>query len=233
MSDESHVELGPGDRVIVRVGVEMVMTLVEEIASPTSLRVRVSDGGFDGDVLARFVDRRGDAWRASAVATAGDEDPSEVVLELEESWKRDTMRQSQRVSGARHSLRGEAQAGSLAPGIRLDMICLDISASGCRASGVGRAPREGDLIRLTLQHPFEDARDVLARVMRAQRLSFGRYELGFRFEADAGSERAWLAAWRDAWAYASQVEDAPDDAPADTSAASRPGDGDASLDPAA
>jgi len=196
----SHpVHIAPGDDVQLSAGKVSVMTLVENAGEQLQLRVRGTDVRPDGEVVVRWIDARGDAWRATASATPG-HDPAIVVVSTVGDWELDAMRASQRISGNRHSMRGEVQAGSLAPGVRFDFVVLDVSASGCRASGVGRQPQAGDLIRLALQHPYEDERWQLARVMRITPLAFGRFEVGLRFEIESAAERLSLAGWRDAWA---------------------------------
>ena len=191
------VEIEPGSRVQLRVNAQTLMAVVEQAVSRRELHVRLADT-VSGHVVVRFLDEEGDAWRTTADATTRN---GLVVLKLEDEWALDVMRASQRITGERHSLRGEVQAGSLPPGTRVDFVCLDLSASGCRTTGVGRQPKAGDLVKLALQHPWEDERWVLARAMRVAPLAFGRFEVGFKFETDEPSDRSWLNGWRDAWAY--------------------------------
>jgi hypothetical protein len=195
----SHpVHIAPGDDVQLTAGKVSAMAIVENVGEQLQLRVH---GGtpLSGDVTLRWIDARGDAWRVPASATPGHE-PEIVVVSTLAGWELDAMRASQRIPGNRHSMRGEVQAGSLAPGVRFDFVVLDVSASGCRASGVGRQPQAGDLIQLALQHPYQDERWQLARVMRITPLAFGRFEVGLRFEIESAAERLSLAGWRDAWA---------------------------------
>jgi hypothetical protein len=207
----SHpVHIAPGDDVQLTAGKLSVMAFVENVGEQLQLRLR-GETALSGEVTVRWIDVRGDAWRAAATATAGHE-PDIVVLSVTAAWELDAMRASQRIPGNRHSMRGEVLAGSLAPGVRFDFVVLDVSASGCRASGVGRQPQAGDVIRLALQHPYEDERWQLARVMRITPLAFGRYEVGLRFEIESAAERLSLTGWRDAWASlmdASFGEDEP------------------------
>jgi hypothetical protein len=202
------VQIEPGSRVQLRVGAQTLMAAVEQAVNKRELHVHLADA-VSGPVVVRFLDEDGDAWRTTANAAPQN---GLLVLRLDEDWQLDVMRASQRITGERHSLRGEVQAGSLPPGTRLDFVCLDLSASGCRTSGVGRQPKSGDLVRLALQHPWEDERWVLARAMRVAPLAFGRFEVGFRFEAVDPAERAWLTSWRDAWAYVAEA-DGDDDSP--------------------
>jgi hypothetical protein len=204
-------EIEPGDRIQLRTGADATMALVEAALPASELRVRVSAPVAEGSVVVRWLDAGGTAWRVPGIVALAGGDATALTVELEGEWQRDAMRASQRISGTRHSLRGEVQAGSLPPGTRLDLVCLDISASGCRASGVGRLPAGGDLVRLCLVHPFGGDRWATARVMRVSSLAFGRYEVGFRFEVDSTADRAWLAGWRDAWAYAGRDEPADDE----------------------
>jgi hypothetical protein len=196
----SHpVHVVPGDQVQIRVDSATVLAVVESIGKQHELRIRTGESLQVGDVLVRWIDAKGVAWRVPA-ALAVSADAGSYDVELLDEWQQDAMRASQRISGSRHSMRGEVQAGSLAPGVRFDFVVLDISASGCRASGVGRQPKSGDLIRLALQHPYEDERWQLARVMRLTPLAFGRFEVGLKFEIENPEERVFLASWRDAWA---------------------------------
>jgi hypothetical protein len=199
------VQIEPGSRVQLRVGAQTLMAAVEQAVSKRELHVHLADA-VSGHVIVRFLDGDGDAWRTTADATP---QSGLVILYLDDDWQLDVMRASQRITGERHSLRGEVQAGSLPPGTRLDFVCLDLSASGCRTSGVGRQPKSGDLVRLALQHPWEDERWILARAMRVAPLAFGRFEVGFRFETVDPAERAWLTAGGDAWAYVASADDEP------------------------
>jgi hypothetical protein len=214
----SHpVHIAPGDDVQLTAGKVSAMAIVEIVGEQLQLRVH---GGtlLSGDLTLRWIDARGDAWRVAAAATPG-HDPEIVVVSTLAPWELDAMRASQRIPGNRHSMRGEVLAGSLAPGVRFDFVVLDVSASGCRASGVGRQPQAGDVLRLALQHPFEDERWQLARVMRITPLAFGRFEVGLRFEIESAAERLSLTGWRDAWASlmdASFAEESPTPGALDT-----------------
>jgi hypothetical protein len=206
-SDESVILAG--DRVQVRAGDGAWIVGVVEQAEEggAALQVRATAPLAPGIAQLRRIDASGAAFRAD-VSVQPDVGVEELaLLTLTTPWTRDAVRSSQRISGSRHSVRGEAVAGSLPPGARLDLVCLDVSAGGCRMTGVGRGPRDGDLVRLGLTHPHEGSRAVLARVVRVNPLTFGRYELGLRFETDTADERSWLAHWRDAWAYAAQADD--------------------------
>jgi hypothetical protein len=207
------VQIEPGSRVQLRVGAQTLMAAVEQAVNKRELHVHLADA-VSGHVVVRFLDEDGDAWRTTANAAPQN---GLLVLRLDDDWQLDVMRASQRITGERHSLRGEVQAGSLPPGTRLDFVCLDLSASGCRTSGVGRQPKNGDLVRLALQHPWEDERWILARAMRVAPLAFGRFEVGFRFEAEEAAERAWLTGWRDAWTYVATAD--ADDQPSTDQAA--------------
>jgi hypothetical protein len=210
------VKIETGSRIQLRVGSRTIMGVVEQPLVRRELGVRLTES-LQGSVVVRWIDAEGDAWRTTGTAVPGDELTS---VRLEGDWELDAMRASQRITGSRHSIRGEVQAGSLPPGTRLDFICLDLSASGCRMSGVGRTPQAGDLVKLALVHPWDQEREVLARAMRVAPLAFGRFEVGFRFEAEEG-ERAWLTDWRDAWSYVASCEDdedTPDEPVADQAA---------------
>jgi hypothetical protein len=207
----SHpVHIAPGDDVQITSGKVSAMAIVENVGEQLQLRVH---GGtsLSGELTVRWIDARGDAWRVLATVTPG-HDPEIVVVSTLAAWELDAMRASQRIPGNRHSMRGEVLAGSLAPGVRFDFVVLDVSASGCRASGVGRQPQAGDVLRLALQHPYEDERWQVARVMRITPLAFGRFEVGLRFEIESAAERLSLTGWRDAWASlmdASFAEESP------------------------
>jgi hypothetical protein len=200
-------EIEAGDRVQLRVGAGACLALVEAVLPPSEMRLRVPDVMPDGDLVVRWLDPQGAAWKVQGVGTADPADGTALSVHFVGPWQQDQMRASQRVSGNRHSLRAEMQAGSLAPGARLDLVCLDISASGCRVSGVGRSPEAGDIVRLCCIHPFEDERWIQARVMRVSQLPFRRFEVGFRFDVADAADRVWLAAWRDAWAYVSRDDE--------------------------
>src|SRR5690242_16233126 len=119
------VKIQPGSRVQLRVASRYVMGVVEQ-AQRRELKVRLEETAA-GELLVRWLAPDGEAWRVKA--TAAPMDDGLCSLRLHEEWQHDAMRASQRITGSRHSIRGEVQAGSLPPGSRFDLVCLDLSAS--------------------------------------------------------------------------------------------------------
>jgi hypothetical protein len=79
------------------------------------------------------------------------------------------------------------------------LIALDVSASGCRLSGIGTPPPAGTSVRLDISATtYGEPQWLQADVMRVETSAFGRYLLGLRFNLDTPEDYARVLAWRDA-----------------------------------
>jgi len=162
--------------------------------TPSRLRGRTRARWFDGE----------DAWQAAAAVhpgSAGDRADLEVV----EEWEPVAARQSVRVPVDRFPLLVETvKSDAHGIGRRFDLVCVDVSATGCRATTPGRGPAPGDRVRVAWVRGDEYARIapewVQAVVTRAEARPFGGGRVGFRFDLADEAEAARVRVWRDAWA---------------------------------
>ena len=83
------------------------------------------------------------------------------------------------------------------PAARIDMVCLDFSASGMRAAYSGTPPQVNDLIEVAVGGTAEQPRTILARVRRLQGFPFRRWEIGIEFLAEGSDDRRILLGLRD------------------------------------
>ena len=82
-------------------------------------------------------------------------------------------------------------------------VCLDISASGCRATWPGPAPATGGLVEIAWE-VGESACDeephwIPARVARIVEMPFGTRQIGFAFELADPSQTSRVREWHQAW----------------------------------
>lgn len=97
-----------------------------------------------------------------------------------------------------------ASSSVLTSGRRAQTVCLEVSATGCRAAWTGRTPRVGDTVDLSWEHGGE-SRGVVelgwiaARVARIITTRSGTQEVCFRFEAMRSTQAARIRAWHQAW----------------------------------
>jgi hypothetical protein len=76
------------------------------------------------------------------------------------------------------------------------VLCLDLSATGCRVAGTGSAPVERDVLQVAAD--TSEVRVLVdARVVWASNASFGGWHAGIEFLPHDAGERARLIAWRD------------------------------------
>jgi hypothetical protein len=162
--------------------------------TPSRLRGRTRVRWFDGD----------DAWEiAAAVIPAATHDGAEV--ETIGEWEQVAARQSMRVPVDRFPLLVEVVTGDVQrPGRRYDLVCVDVSATGCLATAPGRAPAPGDHVRVAWARGDEFARIapewIPAIVTRSETRPFGGGQVAFRFDLQSDLDATRVRRWRDAWA---------------------------------
>ena len=99
--------------------------------TPSRLRGRTRARWFDGE----------DAWEAAAAVRSGSV-ADLADLEVVEEWEPVAARQSMRVAVDRFPLLIEViDSRTHAVGRRFDLVCVDVSATGCRATTPAAAPR--------------------------------------------------------------------------------------------
>jgi hypothetical protein len=163
-------------------------------ATPSRLRGRTRARWYDGE----------DAWLAAGAVRPCDKTDL-ADLEVMEEWESVEARQSMRVPVDRFPLLIEVvESAAYGTGRRFDLVCLDVSATGCQATTPGRGPRPGDTVRVAWVRGDEWSRVepewVRARVTRAEARPFGGGRVGFRFELANEFEVERVRKWRDAWA---------------------------------
>jgi hypothetical protein len=182
------------------------ITAVVELVREDALSIRFKTPARPrGRARARWFDGE-DAWEVVVDVSPG---ASTDIAELAviDEWEPVSARQSLRLPVDRHPLLVEvvkARGNAHADGRRFDLVCIDISATGCRATAPGRCPAPGDLVRVAWVRGDEWARVepewVHARVIRSETRPFGGGRVGFRFELDDEQEAERVRMWRDAWA---------------------------------
>jgi hypothetical protein len=184
-----------GDRLELRWGAAVAGGVVVALAEE-KLRVRLvveADLGL-GRYRLRHVDRDGLAWGADCQGRPTIE-PGVVALSWPSSWEPVPARRAARSRVDRVAILLE----TLQPaGVRREMVALDVSALGFRATAVGVPPPLGSIVRMTFDTgSYADRIWLHAVVVRASPGSFGRYEIGLRFEASSPGERHRIMRWRD------------------------------------
>jgi hypothetical protein len=97
------------------------------------------------------------------------------------------------------------ESTALAKGRRVHAVCLDISASGFRASWPGPAPLVGDLVEVAWDVADAQAESdggwITARVVRIISRPFGARQIGLRFEIGDATQAASVRGWYQAWLH--------------------------------
>jgi hypothetical protein len=107
-------------------------------------------------------------------------------------------RTSARVQADRRAVQAAWEAG-LQLMTKRGLVALDISATGCRLSGIGLAPHVGTLMRLDIATTtYGEPQWLAAEVMRVETSAFGRYLLGMRFVLESERDYSRVLQWRDA-----------------------------------
>lgn len=107
-------------------------------------------------------------------------------------------RNSARVNADRRAVLAEWDEGRAVLRLR-GLVALDVSASGCRLSGIGTAPPAGTELRLDISGTtYGESQWLTAEVMRIETSAFGRFLIGLRFSLETPEDYARVLAWRDA-----------------------------------
>jgi hypothetical protein len=162
--------------------------------SASRLRGRTRMRWFDGD----------EAWESPAAVHAG-HGADGAVVEALGPFEPALARGSERIPVDRFPLLVEiVQSDVNAKGRRFDVVCDDVSATGCSARAAGRGPAPGDLVRVAWVRGDEWARIapewIDAVVTRAETRPFGGGQVGLRFDLVDDVSACRVLAWRDAWA---------------------------------
>jgi hypothetical protein len=186
-----------GDSVDVTAGLVCTRGVIVGIG-PNRLTISLA-GAIEPDVVTFSLtrtDRDGAAWSAEC--------PGHVLvgarrLEITErvGWIA-VDRRAARVHADRRSVQAEWEEGRKKQQLR-GLVAMDVSASGCRLSGIGSPPPSGANLRLDISGTtYGESQWLLAEVMRVETSAFGRYLLGLRFQLESPDDYARVLAWREA-----------------------------------
>ena len=158
----------------------------------------------------RRVDADGRAWYAECSGrTIGG--PRLIGVTAPNGWVPVESRRAARFAADRLPVVAESL---VADGPRRELVVLDLSASGCLLTGAGTASLQpGTKVRLSFDTgSYVERRWIHGVIVRGARGSFGRFDLGLRFEPATDAERAMALAWRDSaasrWSDRDPVADA-------------------------
>jgi len=157
---------------------------------PDEARVRWFDGDTAWQALSHI--ERIDETRVSCrLAPAGDWEPAAVRRSLRAPVDNSPM------------LVRIVSSSVLAKTRRLHVVCLDISASGCRSSWSATPPRVGDAVDVAWDvgdwNAGDDPAWIPAQVARVISRPFGARQVGFKFDMANAAQAAHIRAWHQAW----------------------------------
>jgi hypothetical protein len=171
---------------------KFVLRLEHPASVPEQAPVRWYDGGT--------------AWQARSQMEAINETSVNCQLAPPPEWKPAPARQSLRavVDNAPLLVR-ITESNVLAHGKSVHAICLDTSASGCRASWPGPAPLVGDSVEVAWDvgdwHTHAEPVWIAARVARVLALPFGVRQVGLQFALTNAAQAEHVRAWHQAWLH--------------------------------
>jgi hypothetical protein len=144
------------------------------------------------------------AWQAVSQFERLDETSVNCQLAPAPEWEAAPVRQSLRAPVDNSPMIARiVESSALAPGRRVHAVCLDISASGCRAGWPAPPPHVGDLVELDWDmsdwHAETQADGIRARVVRIIPRPFGARQVGFSFEIADATQAARVRTWYQAW----------------------------------
>lgn len=168
----------------------LLLRLERAVVIPAQAPVR----WFDGDT----------AWQAVSRIEHIDATSVDCQLAPPPEWEPAPVRKSLRAAVNNSPILVRVVDGDrVATGRPRHAVCLDISASGCRATWPGRAPEMGELVEIAWEvgESFADdePRWISARVARIVEMPFGTRQVGFAFELADPSETARVREWHQTW----------------------------------
>jgi hypothetical protein len=150
----------------------------------------------EGLLTLRWWDDSDVAWEARAAVERWDATSGRLTLVMGESWRPAVLRRAARVESDRVPVELLTLGGDGRVIRRLRVLCLDLSAMGCRVAGTGPELASGDLVQVA---GGTSALTVCvdARVVRCASVAFGGWHAGLEFLPHTDDDRASLVAWRD------------------------------------
>jgi hypothetical protein len=154
------------------------------------------------EALVRWFDGS-TAWQAMARLEHTDSSSVSCHIEPPHAWQPTPVRRSQRAVAGSGLLARIVSSSVLPGGRRVHTVCLDLSATGCRATWPGRTPQLGDTVDLTWDVGHSSGAIelgwVAARVARIIPLASGEREVCFSFVVTKATQAARIRAWHRAW----------------------------------
>ena len=168
----------------------LLLRLERAVVIPARAPVR----WFDGDT----------AWQAASHIEHIDATSVNCQLAPPPEWEPAPVRKSLRTAVNNSPILVKVVDDSrLARGRPWHAVCLDISASGCRATWPGPAPQIGDRVEIAWEvsesYADEEPQWVSARVARIVEMPFGTRQIGFAFELADPSQTARVREWHQGW----------------------------------
>jgi hypothetical protein len=167
----------------------LLLRLERAVVIPAEAPVR----WFDGDT----------AWQAVSRIEHVDETIVNCQLAPAPEWEPAPVRKSLRAAVNNSPILvkvvGENEVANRRP---WHAVCLDISASGCRATWPGQAPQIGDLVEIAWEvgeYADEDPQWIAARVARIVEMPFGTRQIGFAFQLADPSQTSRVREWHQTW----------------------------------
>jgi hypothetical protein len=144
----------------------------------------------------RWWDENDEAWDVTVAVAQFDAASSELTLQLLAAWRPAVLRRAARVTLGREPAELLTLGGDGRVVRRVNVLCLDLSTTGCRVTGTGPPPTGGDALRVAASTP--DVRVLVdARIVHIARVAFGGWQAGIEFLPHDSAERAGLIEWRD------------------------------------
>jgi hypothetical protein len=157
----------------------------------------------EADLLTlRWWDDSDVAWEARASVEQLDSTSGHLTLAMVESWRPAVLRRAVRIESGRVPVELLTLGGDGRVIRRLRVLCLDLSAMGCRVAGTGPELACGDLVQVAGGTSSMTV-CVDARVVRCASVAFGGWHAGLEFLPHTAADRASLVAWRDSAAQPS------------------------------
>jgi hypothetical protein len=163
---------------------------VLHLERPSSVPHEAPVRWFDGDT----------AWQAVSKLERIDETSVNCLLAPSPQWESARVRQSLRAQVDNAPMLARvSDSQALKRGRLVHVVCLDVSASGCRVNWPGSTPSVGDGVELAWDvgnwHEESQPDWIPARVARIVAMPFGTRQVGFRFEM-TDAEQVWrVRAW--------------------------------------
>jgi hypothetical protein len=199
--DLTRLGLPPVGTTLTVIGDDATASVIVQRALDDRVVAAVAGDGIPvaGQATIRWFDSSRPSAEADALLATGD-DPALVDVRICSPWRAADGRRSERHAVHRPMVAHVMQMvdNTLVPNLRLNLVCLDLSATGVRAAYNGRPPRVNELVEIELGATSVSSKRVLARVARVEKRPFHRWEIALLFVFDSAAERDHVLAVRNA-----------------------------------